>query len=159
MQNRQAMSALGLPKDVVDSYCTTISNILDEIAKGKKTSEISIDGVPDNLKPILKRELEQTSSPYIRHLITLDAGKQLYNIKCPVLALNGTKDTQVDCAANTTLLEKGLINSKHTIKKIEGVNHLFQHCTTGNVVEYQQIEETIASEVLEIIYSWINNEL
>ena len=50
-------------------------------------------------------------------------------------------------------------NSKHTIKKIEGVNHLFQHCTTGNVVEYQQIEETIASEVLEIIYSWINNEL
>ncbi len=156
MQNRQAMSALGLPKDVVDSYCTTISNILDEIAKGKKTSEISIDGVPDNLKPILKRELEQTSSPYIRHLITLDAGKQLYNIKCPVLALNGTKDTQVDCTANTTQLEKCLTNCKHTIKKIDGANHLFQHCTTGSIVEYQQIEETIAPDVLETITKWIN---
>ncbi len=156
MQNRQAMSALGLPKDVVDSYCTTISNILDEIAKGKKTSEISIDGVPDNLKPILKRELEQTSSPYIRHLITLDAGKQLSNIKCPVLALNGTKDTQVDCTANTTQLEKCLTNCKHTIKKIDGANHLFQHCTTGSIVEYQQIEETIAPDVLETITKWIN---
>ena len=156
MQNRQAMSALGLPKDVVDSYCTTISNILDEIAKGKKTSEISIDGVPDNLKPILKRELEQTSSPYIRHFITLDAGKQLYNIKCPVLALNGTKDTQVDCTANTTQLEKCLTNCKHTIKKIDGANHLFQHCTTGSIVEYQQIEETIAPDVLETITKWIN---
>ena len=159
MQNRQAMSSIGLPKDIVDSYCATISNILNEIANGKETSEITIDGVPDNLKPILKKSLEQANSPYIRHFITVDASKQLSKIKCPVLALNGTKDTQVDCAANTTLLEKGLINSKHTIKKIEGVNHMFQHCTTGNVVEYQQIEETIASEVLEIIYSWINNEL
>ena len=159
MQNHQAMSSIGLPKDIVDSYCATISNILNEIANGKKTSEITIDGVPDNLKPILKKSLEQANSPYIRHFITVDASKQLSKIKCPVLALNGTKDTQVDCAANTTLLERGLINSKHTIKKIEGVNHLFQHCTTGNVVEYQQIEETIASEVLEIIYSWINNEL
>ena len=159
MQNRQAMSSIGLPKDIVDSYCATISNILNEIANGKKTSEITIDGVPDNLKPILKKSLGQANSPYIRHFLTIDVSKQLSKIKCPVLALNGTKDTQVDCAANTTLLEKGLINSKHTIKKIEGVNHLFQHCTTGNVVEYQQIEETIASEVLEIIYSWINNEL
>ena len=104
MQNRQAMSSIGLPKDIVDSYCATISNILNEIANGKKTSEITIDGVPDNLKPILKKSLEQANSPYIRHFITVDASKQLSKIKCPVLALNGTKDTQVDCAANTTLL-------------------------------------------------------
>lgn len=158
MQNRQAMSSLGLPKEMVDSYCNNISNILDEIANGKKTSEITIDGVPDNLKPILKRSLEQASSSYIRHFITIDAGKQLPKIKCPVLALNGTKDTQVDCAANTTILETGLSNCKHTIKKIDGVNHLFQHCSTGSVVEYQQIEETIAPEVLETITKWINDQ-
>ena len=158
MQNRQAMSSIGLPKDMVDSYCATISNILNEIAHGKKTSEITIDGVPDNLKPILKKSLEQANSPYIRHFITVDASKQLSKIKCPVLALNGTKDTQVDCTANTTQLEKGLSNCKHTIKKIEGVNHLFQHCSTGNIVEYQQIEETIAPEVLKTIIEWINSQ-
>lgn len=158
MQNRQALSSLGLPKEMVDSYCNNISNILDEIANGKKTSEITIDGVPDNLKPVLKRSLEQANSSYIRHFINVDASKQLSNIKCPVLALNGTKDTQVDCAANTTILETGLSNSKHTIKKIDGVNHLFQHCSTGSVVEYQQIEETIAPEVLETITKWINEQ-
>lgn len=156
MQNRQAMSSLGLPKEMVDSYCNKISNILDEIANGKKTSEITIDGVPDNLKPILKRSLEQANSSYIRHFITIDAGKQLSKIKCPVLALNGTKDTQVDCAANTTILETGLSNCKHTIKKIDGVNHMFQHCSTGSIVEFQQIEQTIAPEVLETIAKWIN---
>ena len=36
MQNRQALSSLGLPKEMVDSYCNNISNILDEIANGKK---------------------------------------------------------------------------------------------------------------------------
>ena len=158
MQNRQAMSSIGLPKEMVDTYCNSISKALDEIASGKKASEINIDDTPEALKPITIKALQQADTPYIRHFLTIDVSKQLSKIKCPVLALNGTKDTQVDCAANTTLLEKGLINSKHTIKKIEGVNHLFQHCTTGNVVEYQQIEETIASEVLEI-YSWINNEL
>lgn len=159
MQNRQAMSSIGLPNEMVDTYCNSISKALDEIASGKKASEINIDDTPEALKPITIKALQQADTPYIRHFLTIDVSKQLSKIKCPVLALNGTKDTQVDCAANTTLLEKGLINSKHTIKKIEGVNHLFQHCTTGNVVEYQQIEETIASEVLEIIYSWINNEL
>ena len=158
MQNRQAMSSLGLPKEMVDSYCNNISNILDEIANGKKTSEITIDGVPDNLKPILKRSLEQANSTYIRHFITIDAGKQLSKIKCPVLALNGTKDTQVDCAANTTILETGLSNCKHTIKKIDGLNHMFQHCSTGSIVEFQQIEETIAPEVLETITKWINDQ-
>lgn len=159
IQNRQAMSSIGLPKEMVDTYCNSISKALDEIASGKKASEINIDDTPEALKPITIKALQQADTPYIRHFLTIDVSKQLSKIKCPVLALNGTKDTQVDCAANTTLLEKGLINSKHTIKKIEGVNHLFQHCTTGNVVEYQQIEETIASEVLEIIYSWINHEL
>ena len=35
--------------------------------------------------------------------------------------------------------------------------HLFQHCTTGSVVEYQQIEETIAPKVLQMITKWINS--
>lgn len=159
MQNRQAMSVLGLPKETVDTYCNSISKALDEIASGKKASEINIDDMPEALKPITIKALQQADTPYIRHFLTIDVSKQLANIKCPALALNGTKDTQVDCTANATQLEKGLINCKHTIKKVDDVNHLFQHCTTGNVIEYQQIEETIAPEVLQTITGWINSEL
>lgn len=155
MQNRQAMSAIGLPKETVDSYCNSISKALDEIASGKKASEINIDDVPVALKPITIKALQQADTPYIRHFLTVDAGKLLPKIKCPVLALNGTKDTQVDCDANTTRIEKGLANCKHSIKKIDGVNHLFQHCNTGIVTEYQQIEETIAPEVLQVVEKWI----
>lgn len=155
MQNRQAMSAIGLPKETVDSYCNSISKALDEIASGKKASEINIDDVPQALKPIVIKALQQADTPYIRHFLTVDVGKLLPKIKCPVLALNGTKDTQVDCDANTTRIEKGLANCKHSIKKIDGVNHLFQHCNTGIVTEYQQIEETIAPEVLQVVAKWI----
>lgn len=155
MQNRQAMSAIGLPKETVDSYCNSISKALDEIASGKKASEINIDDVPVALKPITIKALQQADTPYIRHFLTVDAGKLLPEIKCPVLALNGTKDTQVDCDANTTRIEKGLTNCKHSIKKIDGVNHLFQHCNTGIVTEYQQIEETISPEVLQEVAKWI----
>lgn len=158
MQNRQAMSAIGLPKETVDSYCNSISKALDEIASGKKANEINIDDVPVALKPITIKALQQADTPYIRHFLTVDVGKLLPKIKCPVLALNGTKDTQVDCDANTTRIEKGLANCKHSIKKIDGVNHLFQHCNTGIVTEYQQIEETIAPEVLQVVAEWIKNE-
>ena len=155
MQNRQAMTAIGLPKEMVDSYCNSISKALDEIASGKKANEINIDDVPQALKPITIKALQQADTPYIRHFLTVDVGKLLPKIKCPVLALNGTKDTQVDCDANTTRIEKGLANCKHSIKKIDGVNHLFQHCNTGIVTEYQQIEETIAPEVLQVVAKWI----
>lgn len=158
MQNRQAMSAIGLPKETVDSYCNSISKALDEIASGKKASEINIDDVPVALKPVTIKALQQADTPYIRHFLTVDAGKLLPKIKCPVLALNGTKDTQVDCDANTTRIEKGLANCKHSIKKIDGVNHMFQHCNTGIVTEYQQIEETIAPEVLQVVAKWIKSE-
>ena len=159
MQNRQAMSAIGLPKETVDSYCNSISKALDEIASGKKASEININDVPVALKPITIKALQQADTPYIRHFLTVDAGKLLPEIKCPVLALNGTKDTQVDCDANTTRIEKGLANCKHSIKKIDGVNHLFQHCNTGIVTEYQQIEETIAPEVLQEVAKWIKTNI
>ena len=155
MQNRQAMSAIGLPKETVDSYCNSISKALDEIASGKKANEININDVPVALKPITIKALQQADTPYIRHFLTVDVGKLLPEIKCPVLALNGTKDTQVDCDANTTRIEKGLANCKHSIKKIDGVNHLFQHCNTGIVTEYQQIEETISPEVLQVVAKWI----
>lgn len=159
MQNRQAMTAIGLPKETVDSYCNSISKALDEIASGKKANEININDVPQALKPVTIKALQQADTPYIRHFLTVDAGKLLPEIKCPVLALNGTKDTQVDCDANTTRIEKGLADCKHSIKKIDGVNHLFQHCNTGIVTEYQQIEETISPEVLQVVAKWIKTNI
>lgn len=154
-QNRLVLQEAGMTPDVVETYCKPIAKALDELAAGKAVEEISDADVPNEMKPVFKKTLQQGNSPYLRHFLTLNPAALLPKIKCPVLALNGTKDTQVDCTQNLTTLEKGLSNCRHDIKKVEGVNHLFQHCQTGIVMEYQQIEETMAPEVLGIITEWI----
>ncbi len=159
MQNRLMLSSMGLPAEMVDNYCSAIEQTFALLKEGKKLDEIKHGSVPATFQPIFSKAMEQLRTPYMQHFLTLDISKQLPLIECPVLALNGKRDTQVDCVANLTALEKGLTNSKHTIKAMEGLNHLFQHCTTGNLVEYQQIEETISPEVLEIIAAWINSTL
>jgi hypothetical protein len=38
---------------------------------------------------------------------------------------------------------------------LPGLNHLFQHCQSGAISEYGQIEETFAPEALQMISEWI----
>lgn len=73
------------------------------------------------------------------------------------MAINGEKDTQVSAQTNTAAIRRLLPgNPSNTIKTYPGLNHLFQTCTTGLAIEYGQIEETIAPEVLKDIAEWIN---
>jgi hypothetical protein len=61
-----------------------------------------------------------------------------------------------NCYSNLSALRSGLpSNSKTRIESVEGVNHLFQHCKTGAVTEYREIEETLSPTVLETIIQWI----
>ena len=154
-QNRKSMEMLGLPQETLDSYCATIQKLLDGMAAGKKLEELNLSDVPQELKPVLMQSVKQCETPYFRYLLNLDVRKELGKIKCPVLALNGTKDWQVECAANLQALATGLTHSPHKTQAFDGLNHLFQHCNTGNIVEYQQIEETIAPEVISTIVSWL----
>ncbi len=154
-QNQIAMSSMGLSTTMVDNYCKVVNKILAELAAGKKYDELSLNEVPSELKPVIEKSVRQCETPYFVYLLNLDVSKSLGKIKCPVLALNGTKDMQVNCATNLQALRYGLSGCEHEIKTFEGLNHLFQHCSTGSVVEYQQIEETIAPEVLDTIINWL----
>lgn len=156
-QNKEALTTIGLPNDIITSYLKTFDTILNDLASGKRISEIKRDSIPTILRPMFEKSLQQSDSKYIREFINVNPSRTLSQIKCPVLALNGTKDKQVNYATNLSALEKGLTNCPHAIKTMEGLNHLFQHCQTGNIIEYQQIEETISPEVLTLITEWINN--
>lgn len=94
----------------------------------------------------------------MQYFLALDTRDRLPRIVCPVLALNGKKDTQVAFEKNLNALNKGLpsnVNNK-TIA-LDNLNHMFQHCETGSVNEYATIEETISPEVLNIISQWIKS--
>ena len=86
----------------------------------------------------------------------LDLSASLSGITCPVMALNGAKDTQVQCDRDIAVLKAGLpSNSRSVIRAEDGLNHLFQHCVTGEVSEYKNIEETFSPEVLSEMIAWI----
>jgi len=81
----------------------------------------------------------------------------LSNIQCPLLALQGKKDTQISYD-NLSEIEKMVTqggNDHCTVMGFDDVNHLFQRCITGQESEYAQIEETISPEVLSCISEWI----
>jgi hypothetical protein len=91
---------------------------------------------------------------FIRH----DPATVLREVSCPVLALNGELDLQVPSKANLDSIAKALEeagNEDFTTRAFPGLNHLFQHCETGLIAEYGEIEETFSVEVLEVMSAWI----
>jgi fermentation-respiration switch protein FrsA (DUF1100 family) len=100
----------------------------------------------------------QLTSPWYRYFLTYDPGTALRKVTCPVLAINGDKDTQVPSNLNLPAIRKALQeggNKHFEVDELPGLNHLFQHAKTGAPTEYAEIEETFAPEALEKIAVWI----
>ncbi len=98
------------------------------------------------------------ANAWTRYFLHADPAPYWQKVKCPVLALNGAKDMQVDAVQNTTAIKNAIQkggNSKVTVQILPNLNHLFQHCNTGDYAEYALIEETFSPDALSIIGSWI----
>ena len=156
-QKRTILSAAGLANDIVSDYCNALSEAFDDMAAHKPTKDLDTSTVPAVLKANFEATLHLLSSRYMRDFLNVDVRGVLPNIKCPILALNGKKDTQVNSTSNLDAIDKGLVNSRHETVEFDNLNHLFQHCQTGLLTEYQQIEETFASEALTKICTWIKS--
>ena len=94
--------------------------------------------------------------PWLDWFNDYNPSENIRKTRCPVFALNGDRDCQVISSLCLPALKELLPSSKkNLIKEYPGLNHLFQHCTTGLPNEYGQIEETISPEVLSDISTWI----
>jgi pimeloyl-ACP methyl ester carboxylesterase len=112
----------------------------------------------DVLDRLIQGNIQQLSTPWYQYFIRFDPRVYLRQVTVPVLALNGALDTQVIHAQNLPAIEAALAeagNTDVTTRSMPGLNHMFQHATTGGIGEYAEIDETISPEVLEIIYEWI----
>ncbi|KAA9041665.1 alpha/beta hydrolase [Ginsengibacter hankyongi] len=99
-------------------------------------------------------------SKWWKFFLTHDPAKDLEKLSIPVLALNGSKDIQVDPKINLPAIESALKKSKSkNYKTIElpGLNHLFQHCRKCTIGEYGELEETFAPEALKVMGDWIED--
>ncbi|MBQ3362031.1 MAG: alpha/beta hydrolase [Prevotella sp.] len=94
--------------------------------------------------------------PWLDWFNDYDPSDNIRKTRCPVFALNGNRDCQVISELCLPAFKQLLPPSKkNLIKEYPGLNHLFQHCTTGLPNEYGQIEETISPEVLSDIVAWM----
>lgn len=156
-QSRTGLLDAGFPEATVDTYCKALTEACHvRVHGGRMPSPDELD-LPDALKQNYAVALRQMQSPWMTRFLSLDMRPLLGGITCPVLAFNGTKDIQVDHESNLEALRSGLSPSpRNRIVTVEGVNHLFQHCTTGAVAEYRSIEETFSPEVLEQMVRWLS---
>ena len=157
-QSRVGLIAAGYSGDTVDKYCDAVQKACYVRVHGGRMPFPDELDLPDELKKNYQAVITQIQSPWMIKFLSLDMRPLLGGITCPVLALNGTKDIQVEHESNLGALRSGLpTNPKNKIVALEGLNHLFQHCTTGAVAEYRDIEETFAPEALGMMIQWLSD--
>ncbi len=157
-QNRRALLGAGISKNDTDSYCRLLKDAYEAATSGLPLPSADSYALPEALKQNYLAASAQLGTPYMRYFLAMNISEQLGSIKVPVMALNGTLDTQVDCERNLEALRKGLpANGKNVIRAEEGLNHLFQHCKSGELSEYKTIEETFSPEVLAQMSAWLQN--
>jgi pimeloyl-ACP methyl ester carboxylesterase len=110
------------------------------------------------LDGVIDREVRFFGNPWMRYFLAYDPRPALRRVKVPVLALNGELDLQVSPDQNLPEIEKALKaggNKDFTLKRLPGLNHLFQPAKTGSLAEYAKSEITIDPVVLDTLTQWI----
>ena len=99
----------------------------------------------------------QLGGAWMRYSMAYRPEEILGRVRVPVLALNGTLDTQV-APANLAAVERALRaggNTDVTTALLPGLNHLLQPATTGRPGEYARIPVTVAPAALQRITDWL----
>jgi hypothetical protein len=105
---------------------------------------------------ILEGQASIANSPWSRFFFDYDPAPTLAEVRCPVLALIGSKDLQVPPDQNLPPIRVALAhNLDAEVEELPDLNHFFQPAKTGSPDEYIKIEETIAPLALETITGWI----
>jgi hypothetical protein len=171
---REQMAALmrvaGAPEAMVAEHVRLQQELLGRVVAGESADRIreAAAGLVQaqsggaaqgaQLETMVAGAVAQTTSRWFASFLALDPRESLRRVRCPVLALNGSLDLQVVPSQNLPEIEKALKaggNRDATTRELPGLNHLFQHATTGAVAEYAQLEETMSPEVLDLVASWI----
>jgi pimeloyl-ACP methyl ester carboxylesterase len=104
--------------------------------------------------------LAELESPWRVFFVTYDPVPVLERSQVPVLALNGSLDLQVLPDVNLPPIQAALEaagNESSRVTELPGLNHLFQHTTTGDPLEYGTIAETMSPDVPAQIVEWIED--
>ena len=164
-QNKHALDKYGLSDADKTNSLKIIGIVFDTIARQVRngvTAPIDIDSIvaangvrlPQQIIQSLKMT-QSTRAPWVDSFLTINPREYLANVKCPMLAINGEKDMQVN-PDNLSVI-KEFVPKAETMLMPE-LNHLLQHAVTGEITEYDEIRETISPDVLEAIVQFIKKQ-
>lgn len=174
-QNRVLISASGASDDLVRRRTEQLRHEYAILAEGLDDEE-TVRRIVAESTPYLERFTEPEREafqfseenialrarllvrPWFRFFMPYDPATALRKISCPVLAVAGEKDLQVEPEANLAGIRRAIEeggNDAVTVVLLPGLNHLFQTAGTGLPSEYAQIEETFAPAALETVSGWI----
>lgn len=142
----KAKNTEGLKEDLAVYFKEKLTEIPD--MKPKDMSE----------EDFVNSQIATLESPWMQYFVSYDPFPILKDVKCPVLAINGSKDLQVPATVNLEAIKKGLEaggNKNVTTKELPNLNHLFQECTTGSPEEYAKIEQTFSPVALNEVLNWV----
>lgn len=154
-QNRTALSAAGAPEAMIEQVLTILSAVYDFVIAGD--SENAVIYMSQIAGPAAADTVRVLSDSWYRAFIELDPAAYLSLVKCPVLAIIGTKDTQVRPDLNREPLKAALDESgaEYEYLEPEGINHLMQSASTGLSSEYGLIEETVNPVILDAVTQFL----
>ena len=145
-----------------DGTTVSVDQVLGLIRLNEEAGLISYEAAEQQRRQVNKEMVlaqvraQSGNNSWMEYFLQFDPAPSIRKITCPVMALNGMKDYQVDAKHNLGLLRELLPpNDRHLIKEYYGLNHLFQPCKTGLANEYSVIETTISPDVLKDIADWI----
>ena len=169
-QSYQMLIAEGAGENAARENAVAANNIVVAVQKFKgEELKDSLTGILTNYfakmpmteevrKNNIDMRVKLNSSPWFVYFLNFDPQQFISKLKIPVLAINGSKDAQVDAKDNLAAWKAGLEkagNKNFRIEEMQGLNHLFQEAKTGSLSEYNQIEQTISPGVLDLITNWI----
>jgi pimeloyl-ACP methyl ester carboxylesterase len=161
---------LGLSQGLSDTDLARMEPVMTDVFAAVATSASAEDArarvravlTPEALTTLKASEsrreqlVQQMATDWTRYLLQYKPASFLSRIRVPVLALNGTLDRQVPADENLSAIKAALAhNGDVTIRRLDGLNHLFQTAHTGAIGEYADIEETMSPVVLGIVTEWI----
>lgn len=164
-QNKHALDKSGLSDSDKTNSLKIIGIVFDTIARQVRNgvaAPIDIDSIvaangvqlPQQIIQSLKMT-QSTRAPWVDSFLTINPREYLANVKCPVLAINGEKDMQVN-PDNLSVIKEFVPKAETML--MPDLNHLLQHAVTGEITEYDEIRETISPDVLEAIVQFIKKQ-
>ena len=153
-QNELSLDKYNIRDEARAQSLALISRVFDLIAAGQPVDMDSLmaDGQYGSVPQIVVESIKKNGtarSAWFDGFVALDPTQWLASVRCPLLAINGTKDLQVNAESNLARIA-ALVPHAKTIS-VAGLNHLMQHARTGELDEYGAIRETVAPEVLDAI--------